>query len=366
MLSVKKLENLLFNKGFIIDTIFVMDGYVTYLEISSFKNIENFILYIPSNYDIKIDENTQNVFKIKNIEINENGEAVKNCVDDLDDTDIEKDYNEIDLDYKNEYNSENNLEEHLKDNYNRPVSLKDSKKEDSNQCKYIFNQLSRLRLCVQNLKYKLTIIYKNYLCCIKRDDSLICFLIKGDYKVSDNKRLFINLDLEILFKENEKKISNDIKTIRQSIYKILNNNQIKHTKILNDMMIELNKNNLQSENVFNKNKKYEEYITKLELLFNNNQEAEKNINEKILSIKEEYSDPKKKGLHYDIELSHIISKHEKELDEIKDNREKIIKNINNIKITKEHIILEVDKILFDNTIMINAIINNMQKLSKII
>ena len=329
---------------------------------SSFKSIENFILYIPTNYDIKIDENTENVYKIKSIEIDENGETIKKCVDDIDDADIEKDYNEIDLDY----NAETNLEEHLKDNYNRPVALKNNKKEDSNQCKYILNQLSRLRLCVQNLKYKLSIIYKNYLCCIKRDDSLVCFLIKGDYNSTDNKKLFITLDLEILFKENENKISNDVKTIRQSIYKILNNNQIKHSKILNDMIVELNKINLHSENVLSKSKKYEEYIIKLELLFNNNQEAEKNVNSKLLSIQEEYSDPNKKGLHYDIERSHLISKHEKELDDINENRKKIIKNINDIKLSKENMILEVDKILFDNSIMINAVITNIQKLSKII
>ena len=127
MLSFKKLENLLSNKGFIINSIFIVDGYVTYLDVSSFKSVENFILYIPSNYDIKIDYgNIENVYKINNIEMNENGEIVKNCIDDLDDADIEKDYNEIDLDY----NTETNLEEHLKDNYNRPVLLKNTKKDD--------------------------------------------------------------------------------------------------------------------------------------------------------------------------------------------------------------------------------------------
>ena len=361
MLSFKKLENLLSNKGFIINSIFIVDGYVTYLDVSSFKSVENFILYIPSNYDIKIDDgNIENVYKINNIEMNENGEIVKNCIDDLDDADIEKDYNEIDLDY----NTETNLEEHLKDNYNRPVLLKNTKKDDINQCKYILNQLSRLRLCVQNLKYKLSIIYKNYLCCIKRDDSLVCFLIKDDYNSIDKKKLFITLDLEILFKEKENKISNDVKTIRESIYKILNNNQIKHSKILNDMISELNKTNMQYEIILNKNKKYEEYIIKLELLFNNNQEAEKNVSSKLFSIREEYTN--KKGLHYDIERSHLISKHEREIDDINENRKNIIKNINDIKLLKENMILEVDKILFDNSIMINTVITNIQKLSKII
>lgn len=366
MLSFKKLENLILSKGFIIDTIFIIDGYITYLEVSSLKNVENFILYIPTNYDIKVDDNISNVYKIKNIEINEQGEFVKNCIEDPDNVDIENNYNEIDLEFKPEYESQNSLEDHLKDNYNRPINLKDHKKEDINQCKYIFNQLSRLKFCTQNLKYKLTILYKNYLCCIKRDDTLTCFMIKGNYNFSDSKKLFVTLDLEILFKDNEKKILNDIRTIRESIYKILNNNQSKHIKILSDMISEINKVNLYSENILAKSKKYDEYINKLQSLFDNNQKAEENIILKLASIKEEYSDPNKSGLRYDIEKSHLVSKHEKELDDIENNRNKIIKNITDIKLTNENIILEVDKILFDNIIMINSIINNMQKLSKII
>ena len=366
MLSFKKLEKLIMNKGFYINEIFIIDGYITYLDISSLKNIENFILYIPTNYDITIDEHTKNVYKIKNIEIDEHGEFAKNCIEDPDDNDIENNYNKIDLDFKPEYETQNSLEDHLKDNYIRPINLKNHKKDDINQCKYIFNQLSRLKFCVQNLKYKLTILYKNYLCCIKRDDTLSCFMIKGDYKVAENKKLFVTLDLEILFKDNEKKILNDIKTIRESIYKILNNNQTKHNKILIDMILEINKVNLYSENVLTKNKKYSEYINKLQILFENNEKVEEDIIKKIESIKEEYSDPSKNTLHYDIEKSHLISKKEKELDDINNNRNKIIKNITDIKLNKENIILEVDKILFDNIIMINSIINNIQKLSKII
>ena len=62
MLSFKKLENLLLSKGFIINSVFIIDGYITYLDVSSCKSRENIILYLPTNYDIKIDENTENVF----------------------------------------------------------------------------------------------------------------------------------------------------------------------------------------------------------------------------------------------------------------------------------------------------------------
>ena len=78
------------------------------------------------------------------------------------------------------------------------------------------------------------IFYKNYLCSITKDDELDCFLILN-YPRNDNRKLYIYIDLKTLYIKMET-FPNDVKTVKEGIYRLLNQNQIKHTKVLNDML----------------------------------------------------------------------------------------------------------------------------------
>ena len=115
------------------------------------------------------------------------------------------------------------IEDHLEDNYKRPISLSDISPEDTVDIKAIYRQVRRLKYCVQNIKYKAGILFKNYICAIRRDDSIDCFYIKH-YDRRDTDQLFVITDLEILYEKSEKLLS-DVKVVRDSILNILNNNQ---------------------------------------------------------------------------------------------------------------------------------------------
>ena len=79
-------------------------------------------------------------------------------------------------------------------------------------------------------------------------------------------------------------------------------------------------------------------------------------------INEKYSDSSLKGLHLDIEKSHLMSRQQVELDKIRKIKQEILINISSLKEKQENLMLRVDKIFFDNSVMMDAIIKNINSL----
>ena len=205
-------------------------------EIFNINNAESFMLYIPSKYSIYVEEQT-NSYKLKHIDI-EDENIFKNLKEkSIDNFDIEKDYNGLNIRISPEKGDD--LEKSLKENYDHEVMLKDLNKEDIDNIKDIFYQLSRLKLCVKNIKYKLSIICKNYLCSIKRNNKIECFIIKN-FKSQKQKNIYVTIDLENMFKKIST-IFMDINIVKTGLNKILNENQLKHTQILNNILDQYSK-----------------------------------------------------------------------------------------------------------------------------
>jgi hypothetical protein len=257
-----------------------------------------------------------------------------------------------------------NLEKMLLEDYNKQLTIKDVNKEDKQNLKDIFRQMNRFMYCVQNIKYKLSIFYKNYLCSITKDDELDCFLILN-YPRNDNRKLYIYIDLKTLYIKMET-FPNDVRTVKDGIYRLLNQNQIKHTKVLNDMLEQKITILQYSEVVQKKKEDIQTYITQFETLLTNLNLNEKSIYEKLEKVRSQFSDYGIKGLHDDIEKSHLTAHYESELEKINNVKQDIIQNIVNLKTQQENITLKMDKILFDNSIMINEISKNFIKLAEIV
>lgn len=368
-LSLRKLEDLLASKGFVSKTYFKLDEYCIYIEVFSVQDANSFMLYISNRYELKLDENSENkdnVYELKYMEMTkeEGGDVSSNYANEPDDVDIEDFYNNTDINLHNFNKHNENLEKMLLEDYNHQLTLKDINKEDTQHLRDIFRQLNRFMFCVQNIKYKLSIFCKNYLCSITKDDEMDCFLILN-YPRNDMRKLYIYIDLKTLYIKMDNFIT-DIKTIKDGIYKLLNQNQIKHTKILNDMLEQKVSILQYSELVQRKKDNINEYISQFELLLENLNNNEQTIFEKLQKVKSKYSEYGMKGLHEDIEKSHLIAHYEGEIEKINNVKQDIIENILLLKTQKENITLKMDKILFDNSIMINEISKNFLKLSEII
>lgn len=362
-LSITKLERLLNSKGLIIKKILTIDSMCVYVEILSTVTADNFLLYIPRKYKISAD-GREGTYVIKSIDIEEDYNLTSEYAGDPDNFELEKTYDEVEIaeDYKE--SSHEDMEEFLEDKYNHPISLKDISKDDKGKIREIYRQLRRLKFCVQNIQYKLCIAYSNYICTIQSDETIECFEIKH-MKNTHNYRLIVTIDLESFYKKIES-VSIDINTIRQGLYQVLDKNHYKHTINLQKMMEHNGNLAVISDTAMQKKNKYTVYLTQLESLLGELNILENNILEKIMSIHERYkTDTSLKGLHSDIEKSQAISSNQKKLEQIGNIKKDVVSNILAVKEKQENIVIMVDKICFDNAVMIDAITKNFTKLTEI-
>jgi len=362
-LSLNKLEKFLNGKGLLPKKYFVINNLIVYIEVLIIRTVDIFLLYIPSKYKISIDSGS-NVFKLSYIELTDDGNIPKDYTGGMDNFDMEKEYNEIDIDNDINDSSYKNMAEKLEENYNHPVSLKE--KDNTQQLREVFRQLHRLKFCVQNLKYKVCIIFKNYLCCIHRNDNLEGYRATG---LSEHRKmkLMVTLDLETMF-DKINSVSDDIKTIREGVYRVLNKNHVKNIRNLQNILTQKNNIEIFSEKILQKKKDYFETLEELEKLLLNLSISEKKNVEKLLEIEERYSnngDISLSGMHSDIEKTHQLHKYETELNRINVVKQELITNIIITKENIENISLKTDNICFDNTVMIDAVIKNFTILSEL-
>jgi len=353
-LSLKKLEKILETKGLILKRYFTIGGMCVYIEILVIESADIFLLYIPSKYDIKAPESI-NSFKIKQLDINEDGTIPGNYT------------GEIDIDYSITLDpaKHENIEKSLVNNYNYPVTLEDISKKDMKDIREVLRQLKRLKLCIQTLKYKLCIRVKNYLCCVRRDNTFECFVIKNETFNKSERKLFVSIDLESLYTKLSSVVT-DIKTVRDGVYSILDKNQIKLTSNLEKVLEYKTDFVKSSEFIRTRKNQLSKYLKELETMLKDLKSSEVATIIKINQINQQYnSEISIKGIHTDIQKVHLLSVHEKRITDINIVKQDIIRNIILIKNKLEDLSLKVDKVCFDNIVMINTIIRNFIDLTEI-
>lgn len=363
-LSIDKLENLLATKGFIPKSFYTLDEYCIYIEVFCIQTAETFLLYISSRYELIV-KNRDNIFPMQYMEImNEEG-VMANYAAEPDKVEVEDFYNDLNVELGTE--KVDDLEKKLREDYDRELTLKDLSKEDRDNLKDIFKQLSRFMFCVKNIKYKLSIFYKNYLCSITKDDELDCFIVKGSaFELKKGRKLHIYLDLKTFYTKIDDDIAGDMKSIKDGVYRLLNQNQLKHSKILNQMLEQRVAILQYSDTIQKKKDSYIESINKFEGLLSKLTDSEKNIQEKILELRKQDSQYGARGLHDDIEKSHIIHQHEEELKKIFVVKKEILDILLPTREKYDNVTLVMDKILFNNSVMIHEISRNFEKLSEIV
>jgi len=360
-LSVHKLEKLLSCKGFVTTKYYTMHKMIIYVEIVSVSDADTFLMYIPSKYNISV-EKAPGAYKLKYIDIESSDNATEEFAGNPDDIDLEQKYEEVNVDTSPQRKGEDTIESHLEDNYKRDITLKDISTDDAKEIKDIYRQLKRLRLCVQSVKYKIAIIYKKYMCAIKRDDSLECYSIKH-YPGRNKRKLYITVDLE-LFYEKMDSLGSNMKTIKRELYHILDKNQLSHTRTLKKLLEEKSEIIKFADIAYNKKQDYDKYIKELDTLLETLNYSEKEKLREISMMEDQNNELGVKGLHGDIEKSKKISKLNDDINQIAKVRQDVVKNIFELNENKENTMLIVDKIMFDNTVMLEKVLRNFTELSK--
>ena len=355
-LSLSKLERFLESKDFITKSFFNYEGSCIFVEVININTTDTLFIYINSSYELDASKK-QSLFDLKYLDTSD-----ENFEDDIkdkyakepDDIDIEKNYEEINL---NESKREN-IEEFLEDNYKTELSIRELRNEDIIKLKELSRQLKRLKFCVQSINYKLLVVFKNYMCVINRHNEIDLYQIKG-YDGDDSRVLHVMIDLENLY-DSINTVSLDISTIRKGVYNIFEKNQRKQIVSFERLLSEGQTIFSFIQNFTTKKTQYEEYLQKLYGMNDTVRDSEKELIQKIADIRENNSS--RSGIHSDIQASHTISKYEAELNSLKTTKHKIIKNIFNIRNKLDDMILHTDKVFFDNVVMFDTIIKNINSL----
>jgi hypothetical protein len=362
MLSLTKLERLLATNGLVIKKIFTVDNMCVYIEVLCLSSADIFLLYIPSKYDIS-STNQKNTYKITHLKIGKLDNIAEDYAGKPDNFELEDVYEDVDLDLTQDRAHKDDLEGHLEESYKRPLSMKDVSNDDTRDLKDVYRQLNRLRFCVQSIEYKLAIQFKNYMCCVRRDDSVDCFFIKH-YNGSIDRKLFVIVNLETLYNKIES-VEMDVNNVRHGVYKVLNKNQLSHARNLQRSFDEKKDISEFSEIIDQRKIEYNDYITKLETMLLQLCSVEMKIVEQLMNVQDKYKSTGIKGLHDDIAKSRELSKYENQLEKMGDTKQEIIKNILLLKTKQEDTYLRCDRAFFDNSVMLDAISKNMVQLQKI-
>jgi len=350
-LSYNKLEKIINNNNFIIDSVFSIKQFCTFLKLVNIFG-DTFYIYIPSKYSIDVTHAKTNLFNIKEIEIEDLD--IDDYIQDKDDLELQKDYNNIQIEQ-----DITDFKKSLENSYDQQIKLKNVNDQNKLCLTQIFRQIRRLKLCLENTSYNILITFRNFICLNKDSFNRIFLINDNKYVFFDQYNLHIFMILDT-FIDNITTVNNDITTLTEGISQILNKNQTKHSLKIAKMLEIQSKLSINSNKINKIKQEYDMFLIRLKNILNNILINEKKI---MNDIKQLNQHRYKSNIHDDIQKSKNISLLQNKLMQIRQLKNDTIYKIIEIKKKYFNISLKTDKIMFDNSVMLDTIINNFQKLS---
>ena len=328
-LSIRKLFKFIESCGFYSQNFFTIDGLCTFVKIVSKLNYNSYMLYIPSKYNIDIQSFKSHSLKQISNPNNPN------------DITLEYGYDTENKTRENLYQDHGSHKEinetNLIDNYKTEININNVKSKEHEDVKCMFRQMRRFKYSVENLDYKLVVMWKWYLCVIHRDNEVSCFFIKNFKPQNYQKQLLVCTDLEMLFNKNVS-IHDELIQVKEGLENIINKNY----NINIDYISSLVKSTINIQHI------HTLFTKKHSSIMKEKQEMSDLIKELIIKEKEF------KKTNQNEKLREILK--------IKDT---LIIKLNLIISRRSHLILTFDKILFDNIIMLDKISKNINLLNEI-
>ena len=336
-LSIDNLTKLIDKSNFYIKSYYGIHKKCNYIEVVSKDTGISYLLYIPSKYKIYLDGMKYNELK-----------EIKDVMNTKDIT-FEYGYNKDNIKYDEMYSlgnlNENIDEDVLQNNYKRELNYVNVKSKHNENVKCVYRQLSRFKYSVENLKYKLGIMYKSYLCVITRNNDIVYYYIKNCNINTESKRLMIIFDLEILY-EIFHDIHNELRDIRKSIYSLLSKNYNINLQYIQKMISEkINMDGMKIK-IDNMKKKIDDKYNNYNRLLSTCIVKETMLREKI----------KKNGKSNDVMI---------QLKDILKTKSGIIMDLIGLMEKRDNFILLCDNVMYDNVIMYDKICNNIKMISEI-
>ena len=353
-LSIEKLSDICESNGLIPINYFRYKNKLLYLQTISLKKGFSFMINIPKKYDFDLqNERIDNLYKIKKLKINK--DSINQPYKSPDNSELDKLYSEIELQKKFDPEVDTSeLENKLLESYKKKIYLSSLDKEEFQQIKDIFRQIQRLKFCVQGIDYKISIVFKNYLCSIDDQDEIECYFIKN-FNKGLNRKLFVSLNLNLLF-DNIQNLEENVQQVYDGVNQVLNKSQESHIDkflVILDTCKDI-KNKL--DNIKNYRTNISSVIDKYEKLISKTNQSCSLITDKLVSLK------KPDNLTNDAYYINEKSKLENKLQNLNNVKGKAIEKLAVLRDKDSNLLLKSDKILFDKIIMLNNVNNNLKEL----
>ena len=365
-LSIDKLNQLLEKKGFMCRHYYTLGGFCKFIEILSISTIDSYLLHIPERYKFETRVSDRHLTsKIKSIPTLKSESMEQKYTGGVDNSQITEQYDEIEL--KSQYPhqikefADIDMEASLTTQYKRPIILKDVEDDDNTILQCIFRQLTRLRFCVQFLKYKFSILFRDYFVTLNSKGVIECFRIKNNYNTCEERHLYITIDLEVFY-ENSKILIEDLDELQNGIRAILDKNQAVQTKHLEVMLTKQQDLIKILDNFTEKKQMIRFELHRFKELFNTIESAISHSVEKVNDITYMIGQEGGKKQADLLKLKHNLYI---KLTQLYGKKEDVAKSIIFYRKNEHHISLNIDRILFDNNIMLDKIFKNLHQLYKL-
>lgn len=349
-LSIDNFEQMIQKGGFVVKKFYRIKHICVFVEITSVKSTNTFLVSIPSKYVFNIGSE-KNVYKIKPILMEETSSDIKDYVKELSsvqnfaqtpsEMDIENEYKEIDIPSLDKINEKGVVQ--LLESYNNPIHIDIIKREDTSIVKHLVRQLRRLQYLVKDIPYTLSIFQGNYLGVLETNKRITCFAVKDHYN-QKGRRLMVVTNFERFLSKMED-IDYNVSCIINGVVRVLNTTFKRNSKKLT-ILLEQKTNTLNHINKFyNQQVGYTEQINSYKSMLTTLTEKEQNIDS---------NSNKMDQLLKSAQLQHI--------DGLKDD---IIKNVLTLSDKRDNIMLLIDRVLFENSIMMNSILENFGEIDEL-
>ena len=353
-LNVHKIEKLLLENKFIIQAFYVINKKCQYLKIFSIKTGESIYLYISPDYNFLLEEEQSNIFETVPVNFKIGEDLIDKYSEYPNTRDMSGKYENIET-IDRDMAEGQDVEAELESNYNKKIFLNGDEKGNQVLLKECFRQLKRLSLCFQDLKYKVCIFHDNYFCALETEDEITTYHVKGHH--TDGKRMFFIVVTLEDFYENMMNVAEDVDMIRNNIYTILDKNQYTNSSFLEKLSKKLDQVPLLNEKIDFKKGEYLECIRKYKTLLQTVDQYESDILEKLTSLNKEREVTDTGETAYVHQKSNLEDK----LRLVTSSRQKILKNMTNIKTLCNDLYLKTDKMEFDSSILINGVLKCMSE-----
>jgi hypothetical protein len=361
MLSFQKLEDLLKEQDFRVNKVYAFDQQCIMLELLSLRNAYTLLLYIPSKYEIAAPTAEDGVYELNYVDMDTNGMPA-----DPEATDgeiaapelVEELYKEVQVDTDI---SKEKLIERMEDKYRNPIRLLKITTDDKLHIRNIYQQLSRLRHCTKQIRYKFAIQYSNYIVFTRKDDSIDCIQIKRFFG-SSSHTLFVVVDLEFIY-ENMDSIVADTKQVHDCVFKLLQRNQKNNISTLMKL-VHQHANIFATSSVVNqKIEHYEDGVAELEKLLIG-------LNTSALTIENQLKEleavNQSTSLSQQLSSSKKIAKTEEKLKKVNKLKIDTINAIQDVRLKQMNALLLFDTVLFENSVLLKSSIDNISNLNKLL